>query len=110
MLLKMNTINKWGKMTVQLSCYEEARFVFQCFSGVLSEDDVWEVTNSLEQRAEHGIVPVHTIIDVRQVTDFPVSIDQISYLRSEAQMKGWMVVVGLHPLVRFLARLMSQMR
>jgi hypothetical protein len=97
-------------MAVELSWYEEGRVVVQQFSGTLDEDDVREVARTLKHHADNGVAPVHTIVDVRRVTDVPATLDQINRLRTDANMAGWMIVVGLHPAVRFFARLVSQLR
>ena len=97
-------------MAVELSWYEEGRVVYQRFCGVLAMDDVETVTRALKQQADQGIAPVHAIVDVRQVTDFPASINQISSLRGDADVNGWMVVIGLHPIVRSIAQIMSWVR
>ena len=97
-------------MAVELSWYEEGRVVYQRFCGVLAVDDVQAVAHALKQQAEKGMLPVHTIVDVRQVTEFPASISEINSLKNDADMMGWMVVIGLHPAVRSLARVMSWLR
>src|SRR5688572_24554073 len=97
-------------MAVELSWYEEGRVVYQRFRGVLAMDDVETVARALKQQADQGMSPVHAIVDVRQVTEFPASISQISSLRGDADVNGWMVVIGLHPAVRSIARVMSWLR
>jgi hypothetical protein len=97
-------------MAVELSWYEEGRVVYQRFRGVLAMDDVETVARALKQQADQGIAPVHAIVDVRQVTEFPASFSQISSLRGDADVNGWMVVIGLHPAVRSMARVMSWLR
>jgi len=97
-------------MAVEVSWFEGGRVVYQRFRGVMDIDDVEAVTCALKLLADTGTSPVHAIVDVRQVTQFPASISQISHLKGEADMPGWMVVIGLHPAVRSLARLMSWLR
>jgi hypothetical protein len=97
-------------MAVELSWYEEGRVVYQRFRGVLAMDDVETVARALKEQADQGIAPVHAIVDVRQVTEFPASISQISSLRGDGDVNGWMVVIGLHPAVRSIARVMSWLR
>ena len=97
-------------MAVQVSWHEEGRVIYQRFQGALEMADVETVTRALEQRATNGLPPVHAIVDVRLVTDFPVSFDELNRLKIAADIPGWMVVIGLHPAVRSVARMMSWMR
>lgn len=97
-------------MAVEVSWHEEGRVIYQRFQGALEMADVEVVTRALEARTNNGLPPVHAIVDVRQVTHFPVSLDEINRLKSDAGIPGWMVVIGLHPAVRSVARMMSWLR
>ncbi|MEO8611062.1 MAG: hypothetical protein ABI690_24410 [Chloroflexota bacterium] len=97
-------------MTVEVSWHEEGRVIYQRFQGALELADVETVEVALRQRSEEGLPPVHVIVDVRQVTEFPVSFDELNRLKIAAGIPGWMVVIGLHPVVRSMARMMSWIR
>jgi hypothetical protein len=102
----------WGihSMAVEVTWHEEGRVIYQRFQGALEMADVETVARALEERTTDGLPPVHAIVDVRQVTDFPVSFDEINRLKIAAGIPGWMVIIGLHPAIGSLARMMSWLR
>jgi hypothetical protein len=97
-------------MAVEVSWHEQGRVIYQRFQGSMEMADVEVVAHALEARFNNGLPPVHAIVDVRQVTSFSISMDDINRLKSAAGMPGWMVVIDLHPVVRSMAWIMSWMR
>lgn len=93
--------------------YLENRIILTEFSETLTIEGLVANDSVILDMVQGGQAPVHLVIDVRQLDEFPTNISKIRnsarrYLMLDNM--GWMVVVGFdNPIIRFLSSVITQM-
>jgi len=100
-------------MPVEVSWYQENRVILVQVQGDASLEEVSAADEQIISRIQQGsqTTPlVHVIADVRAMTKFPTNLVEVrgtqTYLKEPGL--GWVMVVGMSPIVRFIASMITQ--
>ncbi|GEM_PF-1259999 len=82
-------------MGTQLSWYLPSKVIYEEFTGIITTDDIRYASTTVNQLMAAGNPPVHSIINICGVTDFPKNLEKIRRaLDPEVHPhRGWLVVV-----------------
>lgn len=98
-------------MAVATSWYTDGWIVYQRYGDSVTLEDIREANRSLKQFNEikgHN-VPIHIIMDVRDVRHFPGSLYAINTVVETVHGYGWALVVGEQNGICWLAMLTCQL-
>lgn len=93
-------------MPASMHWHIPGRVLYQRLYGDLTLEDIHQLNRDfLQMRASEGTGKVHSILDVRDVGEFPRQLRELNgILTPDATgTSGWMVVVTTNPLIRFIA-------
>jgi hypothetical protein len=100
-------------MATEVTWYQENRVILARVWEEITIQEVIEVDAEIASHIRHGArtTPlVHVISDISALTKFPIQLVEIrraiTYLREPDL--GWTVVVGMSPVMRFLASMVTQ--
>lgn len=101
-------------MPAETTWYIENRVILSRVEGEATFQDVAEVDAELVARIRQGanFAPlVHLILDMRTMTKIPVNLVEmrktLTHLKEPAL--GWTLVIGMNPVMRFVAGMITQM-
>ena len=101
-------------MPATTTWYQENRVVLVHVQGELTLADMAEVDHNIVTfvRAGSKVTPlIHLIVDMREITKMPINLAQVhrtlTHLKEPAL--GWSVMVGMSPVMRFVASTVIQM-
>jgi hypothetical protein len=101
-------------MSQTTTWYQENRVVLVHVQGELTLDDMAAIDQKILEfmRAGSQVTPlIHLIVDMRAMTKMPTNLAQVhrtlTHLKEPAL--GWTVMVGMSPVMRFVASTVAQM-
>ena len=98
-------------MPVDISWQQPQRVIYERFYDTVTIEELTAIQQEFFQYLMDGDAPVHSIIDLRAVRDFPKSINQVRLaLAPDVTGKGGrvVVVIGTNPVIRFITSMISQ--
>jgi hypothetical protein len=101
-------------MPAETAWYQENRVIIVRVQGELTLDDMAVVDRNIVNYVRQGAPSsplVHLIVNMREMTKMPVNLAQVhrtlTHLKEPAL--GWSVMVGMSPVMRFVASTVIQM-
>ena len=100
-------------MPIEVSWFVPGRVVLARGYGIVTRDENTESDRLVMQYIDRGTPPVHVIIDVTPVDDFPMYTAQEEIQKSREFLKhqqlGWGILCGTsNPVVRFLVSIVTR--
>jgi hypothetical protein len=91
-------------VAIQLEWKNGRRIAYLVYSGVLDMDIVHAVEAEMTRVMDASSLPVHAILDLRQLDQFPPLIECIRSPYVRHKQRGWTIIIGLteKPLFRVL--------
>jgi hypothetical protein len=100
-------------MPTEVSWYQENRVILVRVWGEATSQDMQGANDQIIPLIQQGAKTtplVHMIADVRAMTKFPMKLNEVggaqTYLKEPGL--GWVIVVGMSPMVRFIASMITQ--
>lgn len=99
-------------MAFQVSWFLDRRIIALQLSGAFTNEEISPAEQTIEEHVQAGIAPVHMLVDISTLEQFPTSLNQLRkstpYLRHPNF--GWLIVIGSnHALVGFLVSTLTQL-
>jgi hypothetical protein len=98
-------------MTYEVSWYQPKRVIYLQVSGAFTIRELERAAVFIGEGVRSSVVPVHLIVDVREVKTIPTNVLEIKtindYLGHDKM--GWLIIVGAHSLVNMIAVVISQL-
>ncbi|MCU0497716.1 MAG: hypothetical protein MUF87_10225 [Anaerolineae bacterium] len=97
-------------MPAEITWYYPQRLVYERFYGVITLEELDEIQNRFVDHLVNGIAPVHTIIDFREVTDYPRNLMEIRRVlhTTDTGKLGWVIIINQNGLLQFLVTVLTQ--
>lgn len=97
-------------MAYEISWLIDERLILITFTGVLTREDLYAVSEAAFTMAESGTAPVHSITDGTHLTSVEIGIDDLRKIMENRSYKsGWSVTVTPGRMERFLASIANQL-
>ncbi len=99
-------------MPVELSWQQPRRVIYERFYGTVTLEEIGSIQQEFFHYLDNGEAPVHAIIDMSGVRDFPKSINKIrtALMADNSGKMGRMVIVtGPNLILRFITSTISQL-
>lgn len=97
-------------MPCEFRWYIPNRVLYQRMYGEITLEELRGFNVESLQYVEQGQAPVHTLVDMREVTKYPMNLREISsqLLNDPGPKLGWVMVITNNPVLRFLASVVVQ--
>lgn len=99
-------------MPIELSWQQPRRVIYERFHGTITIEEMSAIQQKFIEYLNEGEAPVHAIIDLSAVRDFPKSISQIRQglvSTGNTQLGRIVLVTGKNPVLRFISSVISQL-
>ncbi|MEO8395293.1 MAG: STAS/SEC14 domain-containing protein [Chloroflexota bacterium] len=99
-------------MPIDISWQQPRRVIYERFHGTITLEEMTAIQQEFLKYLNEGEAPVHAIIDLSGVRDFPKSISQIRQglvSTGNTQLGRVVLVTGKNPMVRFISSVISQL-
>jgi len=99
-------------MTIDISWQQPRRVIYERFYGTITIEEMTAIQQEFIRYLNDGDAPVHAIIDLGGVRDFPKSLTQIRQglvTTGTTQLGRVVLVTGKNPLVKFISSVISQL-
>ncbi|MBC8097896.1 MAG: hypothetical protein H7Y11_00500 [Armatimonadetes bacterium] len=98
-------------MAYKISWLVPNRVMYQQYHGAVTLEDIITIQAMVDEYMEIGIAPVHVLIEVLELTDYPKRLAELqSVIKPKINEKqGWIVIVTTNTLIRFLASVGTQL-
>ena len=99
-------------MPIEISWQQPRRVIYERFYGTITIEEMTAIQQKFIAFLNEGDAPVHAIIDLGGVRDFPKSLSQIRgglVSTGNTQLGRVVLVTGKNPLVRFISSVISQL-
>lgn len=98
-------------MPYQLTWRVPQRVIYEQLSGQIGIGDIQDIQDLFHQYLAQGQAPVHLIVDMREVTDYPLNLAQIKnqMITTDRTPLGWIMIVNQNPMPKFLTSVATQL-
>ena len=99
-------------MPIDISWIQPNRVIYERFHGTITLEEMSAIQQEFLNYLNEGDAPVHAIIDLSAVRDFPKSISQIRkglVSTGNTQLGRVVLVTGKNPVLRFISSVISQL-
>lgn len=98
-------------MAHEIGWLVDGRVIYQRYYGVVTLDELVDASGAVGALVDDGVCPVHTLIDIVGLKEYPGAIGEIRRALRDARFDarlGWLVLVGVHPIPRYIASVVIQ--
>jgi len=99
-------------MPIDISWQQPNRVIYERFYDSITIEEMTAIQQRFLQFVEEGEPPIHAIIDLGSVHDFPKSIGEIRrglVFTGTTRLGRVVIVTGRNPVVRFISSIISQL-
>ncbi|MDX2161852.1 MAG: hypothetical protein SF162_11050 [bacterium] len=97
-------------LNITVEWLKQDRVIYQRFVGRVTLEGMRQVQPLFAAMLDHGTAPVHAVIDLREVTDYPRNLRRLSevmMMRNSPHL-GFVLVMTSNVLLRFVTTVLTQ--
>jgi len=99
-------------MAHEIGWFVDGRVIYQRFYGAVTLEELAEASRAVREFVTEGTAPVHGLIDITAVHQHPTSPAEIRRALRDLRFdprRGWIIVIGVDPITRYLASVVFQL-
>ncbi len=99
-------------MAHEIGWFVKGRVIYQRFYGAVTLEELGEASRTVSEFVAEGTAPVHGLIDITAVQQHPTTASEIRRALRDLRFdprRGWLIVIGVDPITRYLASVVFQL-